>query len=86
MKMTPEHYALLKERLDQTIEKIGIESALEHRKKHLGKDIEMRFRWDLFWTAYTHDMSLFRIYKDDHIDTAIKKYIKEHPVLGKDSN
>ena len=84
MKMTPEHYAILKERLDKTIEAIGIEKVLEHKKMIMSSD--MRFRWDLFWSAWTFDMTIFRIYADAHTDTALKKYIKEHPVLGKDSN
>jgi hypothetical protein len=84
--MTPEHYAILKEKLDKLISETGIEDILDHRNKRLGKDQSMRFRWDLFNSSESFDIPIFYDYKDNHIDTALKKYIKDHPVLGKDSN
>jgi hypothetical protein len=86
MKITPEHYALLKEKLDQAIDKNSIEKILKHRKKYLEKNADMQFRWALFWMILDLSIEKFRIYNDNHIDTALKKYVKEHPVLGKNSN
>ena len=60
-------------------------SALEQiaEEKKIGKDHEKRFRWDVFWTArrylngnFISDI-LYSYLNDDHIDTALKKIVKE---------
>jgi len=75
MRFSIEDYTILKTAIDSFIEKTGIEKVKEHRSLNLGKDTEKRFRWDLFWgSKYSPD---YNKYNDSHIDSALKKYIKE---------
>ena len=76
MKMTLEHYNQVK----AAIASIPRELALEHKSKELGKDKDMRFRWDLFIAAKLSTFAsdeLYQYLNDDHIDTALKSVIKE---------
>jgi hypothetical protein len=82
MKVTQEHYGLIKERIDQAIIVIGIDMVKEHRAKKLGDDIELRFRWDLYHAANCQGIEELRQYSDAHIDTAIKQYIKSREDLS----
>jgi len=83
MKMTPEDYVLLKTKIDDMVEKVGIFIVLDYKNRKLGHNQSMRFRWDLYWLADCHLIPAIKQYHDEHIDTALKKYIKEHPVLSK---
>ena len=76
MKMTLEHYNQVK----AAIASIPRELVLEHKSKELGKDKDMRFRWDLFIAAKLSTFAsdeLYQYLNDDHIDTALKSVIKE---------
>jgi hypothetical protein len=44
------------------------------------KDVNMRYRWDLFWAANTSYPNTIRLildagYKDAHIDTALRQIV-----------
>jgi hypothetical protein len=91
MKFTKSDYDTLKKMMDTFIESITVKRVIEYRKLKLGDDIEKRFRWDLFWGA--RDLFLkddvdgtkekaFRLYKDDHIDTALNKYVTSRTDLN----
>ena len=82
MKMTAEHYNILKARLDERIQEIGVDRVKEHRAKKLGKDIEMRFRWDVYAAAQCFTLPGFTGYHDAHIDTALKHYFKTTTLLN----
>jgi len=85
MRVTQNHYDQIKTHIDKVISTVGVQRIKNHRELKLGKDIEMRFRWDLFGFGYkTHNAEaceltreLYKFYNDDHIDTALKKYVKE---------
>lgn len=57
-----------------------------YKTNKVGKDTNKRFRWDLYWSALKNlrgtnqNEFVSRIYKyadDSHIDTALKKIVKE---------
>jgi hypothetical protein len=87
MKMTNDDYLELKDALDKGIEKRGLHKLLAHRARCLGKNPVKRFRWDLFYlVAELPQLTVTRFYtylNDSHIDTALKRYVKEHPILSK---
>lgn len=79
MKMKKEHYDYMKKSLSKFKDKID-----EHRKfiirEGRAKDVEKRLRWDLFWGAKLHEFTSSTLYtylNDTHIDTALKRIIKE---------
>jgi hypothetical protein len=78
MKMTPEHYNTMKTKIDKFIESAGIALILEYKANHS----DMRFRWDLFHHAFCFDSATYQYLNDDHIDTALKHYIKNNPLLN----
>lgn len=87
MKIKQEHYLSLFNAV-KDLPKDGIE---EHRlylislkKKKPQMDLEMRFRWDLFWSIKHRKLisqelfdSIYYYAKDTHIDTALKKIVQE---------
>jgi hypothetical protein len=79
MKITPEHYSTLK----SIIGSFNREQVLAHKALKLGKDPEMRFRWDLFTFAMrsgTGNITIndfYRYANDSHIDTALKRIVRE---------
>ena len=82
MKMTAEHYNILKARLDERIQEIGVDRVKEHRAKKLGKDVEMRFRWDVYAAVHGWSIPELTVYHDTHIDTALKYYFKTTTLLN----
>jgi hypothetical protein len=76
MKIKPEHYAYMK----MAIDALPKDQVLAHKEKKLGKDIDMRFRWDLFYAANLATWVCDNCYSylnDTHIDTALKRIVKE---------
>ena len=74
---------MLDERLAPLTEKI-----IAHKKLGLGKDKDMRFRWDLFsfsgirlgdGKGMSGDIDLYAYMNDLHIDTALKAYVDARP-------
>lgn len=39
-------------------------------------NLDMRYRWDMFWACGPHDYMLDGDYKDSHIDTALRKLVQ----------
>lgn len=101
MKMTTEHYHAIKEKIKTSNNNIGylLENYVSRdpsipRIKDV-KDIQKRFRWDMFWNSrikvcsemmmptineimmQPHILFIQADYTNDHIDTALKKIIKE---------
>jgi hypothetical protein len=85
MKITKEHYAELKDSIEQVI-KINkfdykeFKQALDYYPKV--KDSEMRLRWGLYWGIPTEQRKpltdeLYKYCSDSHIDTALKQIVKE---------
>jgi hypothetical protein len=87
MKMKPEDYAALKAAVIRKVETHDREKIKAHRetlkKDQRVKDLEMRYRWDIMnlKTHYAENNALFDIFyrylNDNHIDTALKRVIKE---------
>lgn len=83
MKIKDSHYNFLKEKITN----IGVETILLHRKSLYNdqriKDLNKRVRWDCFWIAARTNreeldkLELYSYLNDDHIDTALKKIMKE---------
>ena len=47
---------------------------------HRVKDIDLRLRWDIFWMVFKHSLVLreaVKDLKDDHIDTALRRLMRE---------
>lgn len=90
MKMKEEHYAVLSAYLETGIMHAGVESIKEHRRQKLGKDIEVRFAWDLWWMATAVDNTatpwligaLYPYLDDTHITTAMKHFVKNYPAIS----
>jgi len=86
VKITKEDKDYLYKRLDETIENIGLDKILDHKNLMLGKDHNMRFRWDLFHLAEIRigdgigvhgELDLYSYMNDNHIDTVLKRYVKD---------
>jgi len=86
MKMTKRNYEYLKQGIQDAIkyaEQESGESIEQWRQKYLKVGIsEKRFRWDLFWMgkSYIQPILWDKILDglmDDHIDTALRKIVKE---------
>lgn len=75
MKMKPEHYRYLKEKIDAMPNK---EIVYKYYREH-GLNDE-RYRWDLLLScnliAWIHD-NLYGYLNDSHIDTALRRILKE---------
>lgn len=81
MKVKSEDYEYMKSKMSREISK---KDAERHRhyllKDPKVKDLEKRFRWDCVYAAKLSGFichSLYDYCNDDHIDTALKKIIKE---------
>lgn len=88
MKITPEHYAFIKAAVQN---KFTVSLVNDHRTfiefewkrdqvKFDSENVEKRLRWDLLWLSVTSAWICANIYKyadDTHIDTALKKIVKE---------
>lgn len=52
-----------------------------YKKNKIGKDTNRRFRWDMYWSIVKvlplTTLNNIRELKDNHIDTALKKIVKE---------
>ncbi len=84
MKITLEHYNHMKTEIKKVVELKG-PAAIEAHKESLKlnpkvKNLDKRFRWDMFNAACLVRFTCENIYSyanDDHIDTALKSIIKE---------
>lgn len=47
------------------------------------KDLDKRYRWDLFWTVFSDLQVDFSTYNDNHIDTALRSIVA--PLEGGES-
>ena len=82
MKVTKEHYSFIKTEIQRLIDNKGLQAVKDHKEflktDDRVKDLNKRFRWDLFNAAclvpYTCDV-LYPYVNDDHIDTALKRII-----------
>lgn len=88
MKITPEHYAFIKNAIR---EKFTISLVNDHRTfietewtqncvAYDSNNVDKRLRWDLLWLSVSSAWICANIYKYahyDHIDTALKSVVKE---------
>lgn len=81
MKITPEHYAFIKDAIQN---KFTVSLVNDHRTfieaENKAKDVEKRLRWDLIYFALGSRWicdNLYNYADDTHIDTALKKIVKE---------
>ena len=93
MKMTNKDYSYLKKRLDQTVDRIGAKKLRDIRRQKLGKIPDNRFAWDLFNASGIRigdgrgmpgDIDLYAYLNDDHIQTALLKYVRDNSDLNID--
>jgi len=75
MKIKQADYNKMAAALDDFITVIGIEKIKEYRAQKLGKDTDMRFRWDLLNGSKFNICPFYSYLNDNHIDTALKHYI-----------
>lgn len=74
MKMKPEHYEEIAEKIDYFIEN-NASSVTAHYMKHRFQ----RFAWDVFNAAYRGNRNdLYSYLNDTHIETALKSILKRH--------
>ncbi len=94
MKITDPHYKILSSYIDTCLDHYFTSGNswkdLKHHYSHIVakevnvKDIDKRFRWDLFWAAKNTSPGmgdfidvLYAYVDDTHIDTALKKKVKD---------
>jgi len=85
MKMAKEDYVELKTILSKRVNLLGKEKIKAYKEglktDSRVKDLERRFRWDLFWSIPQKERevihSKFKNLTDDNIDVALKKIVKE---------
>lgn len=76
MKFTLKDYRSLKRAVKMT--GVDIQESLDHYKKQgIGNDPEVRFIWDLFWASRWSKSNRGNIYRDNHIETAMRKIVRE---------
>jgi hypothetical protein len=82
MKMKPEHYQSLKHAIDAFLEAYP-EIPDRYRNGDYPnadrtKELNRRFRWDLFWAVrHEFDVELWDYLLDEHIDTALRRIVPE---------
>ena len=85
MKMTTEHYKFIKDQLStisiDDLQKhfVALKQAQKDKSQRI-KDIDMRFRWDCFYSRKLSPFACSHLYSylnDAHIDTALKQIAKE---------
>ena len=77
LKITEFDYKRMEKSIDNLIENKGIEAIGNHKALNLGKDKDMRFRWDLLRYSGFDICSLYTYMNDDHINSALKKIISD---------
>jgi hypothetical protein len=89
MKIKPEHFEIIKKAIEphDTTENRAIYREGRFHKAATTKDVNKRYRWDLFWHAqrlanpfgpsvkWVCD-TLYPYLDDDHIDTALRSIVK----------
>lgn len=79
MKINGETYDKLERLIRDTMESLGRNAVLSESTKFNGK----LFRWDMYWCAcarHEDDMPTVCEFKDDHIDTALRRIVPS--ILG----
>jgi hypothetical protein len=82
MKIKEADYKQIEAAIDAAIEKMGIDKIRAYRAQKLGKDIEMRFRWDLLHFSGLNVVPFYNYLNDNHLDTALKQYVNSRPALN----
>lgn len=78
MKMKPEHSRQMKDAfvvLDTETMREAYRKGKFPRADKV-KDLDKRYRWDLFYIASLPVQELYAYLNDDHIDTALRKLVK----------
>ena len=81
MKIKQADYDKLKEALDGFIDN-NLDKIKAHKALKLGKDIDMRFRWDLLNGSGFLNTCRLDYLNDSHIDTALKHYVDNREDLN----
>lgn len=85
MKMSKEHYKIIKQSIAALVD--TVDTPINHyeylKTDERVKDLPRRFRWDCLWAGQRYRVSqggdAFDLieYNDDHIDTALRSIMKE---------
>jgi hypothetical protein len=90
MKMSKEHFNALSKLIQNTMTAAGPDTLKEHKamiaKDPRVKDINTRYRWDMFWAISQKERTAWNdmvgrnsegnsIYNTDHMNTALKKIV-----------
>lgn len=81
MKITPAHLAALRERVSplDTAERRECYRSGDFPRAELVKDLDKRYRWDLFYAGTAGDWSLvtaiYTYANDTHLDTALRSIV-----------
>ncbi len=78
MKFTKEHYKNLLDCIEST--NIDLSNSLNHYLSNkIGNNPEKRFLWDVFWASKYSNIHRedSQNYLDSHIETAVKRAVKE---------
>lgn len=86
MKIKPEHYAILRDKVRVSLDAQGWRAELYQREGLSFK----RFRWDMLYLARVKigdnagmghgDVPLYEYMNDDHIDTALRRIVTEYGI------
>lgn len=79
MKITNSDYQTLKDAAAKVKEANPQITPVSYVANKIGKDHHVRFCWDLFWSAkkYIGQTNYYDYLNDSHIETAMKKIVRE---------
>ena len=83
MKMTKQDFEDLSEAISKVVSVIGKQHLITEYETgqfinpELVHDLNRRFRWDLFWKTPLWSEDRWTEYRDVHMDTALKKVMKD---------
>jgi hypothetical protein len=83
MKMLPTHFEQLNSMIVEKVESLGDLQPFFQRHEQNGGDWKMRFRWDMLY-AIPYEIrrdwfdEVYKYANDGHIDTALRKIMKDY--------
>ena len=77
MKITPTDYAAIRNACAAVQAKQPGITPHTYAENNIGKDHDMRFRWDLLRASAFDTSRLYDYANDDHIDTALRRIVTE---------
>ncbi len=81
MRVSTEHYNIIKEHIESLMNKLNKDTLINSYEKgefynsDKVKDLNVRFRWDMYYASGVNQLVCQWDYNDNHIDTVLKKVL-----------